>query len=411
MRIDAAREGDSATLQLEGRLDREWAEHLAVTLEDLLHQGVRSLTVDLAAVTYISSAATEVLARVHRELTVLRGEVRLTSLSAAVQDAFDIAGWDPTFALTDRASAEGLRRSSWHARADFARSGQYEVAGIAPGATLACRLYGDPGRLSGARLGHDECSSVAFADNAFGLGVGAIGREYDECRGRMGELVGVAGCVAHFPSDGARQPDYLLAGGTRPARAVLASGLVCEGDFAHLVRFSAKPEAAAVPLSELAAVCLRAAGGGTAGVVIAGESAGLSGARLVRSPGGHGGALSFEVPAVREWLAFAPEPTHAMTTTLIAGVVARAPEPALARHLRPLGDLGELAGHFHALVFSYRPLPHRTVDLRTLAGGLFADRRLRDVLHLIADDRGERGVPESAFVRGVAWVGPLARVG
>ena len=42
--------------------------------------------------------------------------------------------------------------------------------------------------------------------------------------------------------------------------------------------------------------------------------------------------------------------------------------------------------------------------------GLFADRRLRDVLHLISDDRGERGVAESSFVRGVAWVGPIARV-
>ena len=50
MRIDAARDGESATLQLEGRLDREWAEHMAVTLEDLLHQGVRSLTVDFALI-------------------------------------------------------------------------------------------------------------------------------------------------------------------------------------------------------------------------------------------------------------------------------------------------------------------------------------------------------------------------
>ena len=64
MKIDAARDGGSAVLRLGGRLDREWAEHLSNTLEDLLREGVRSLSLDLSEVTYISSAAT----RRHRAL-------------------------------------------------------------------------------------------------------------------------------------------------------------------------------------------------------------------------------------------------------------------------------------------------------------------------------------------------------
>ena len=47
MKIDAAREGGAAVLRLGGRLDREGAEHLSNTLEDLLRDGVRSLTIDL----------------------------------------------------------------------------------------------------------------------------------------------------------------------------------------------------------------------------------------------------------------------------------------------------------------------------------------------------------------------------
>jgi anti-anti-sigma factor len=407
MRIDAAREGESATLQLEGRLDREWAEHLAVTLEELLHQGVRSLRVDFAEVTYVSSAAAEVLARFHQEMMVLRGDVRLTSLSPAVLDAFAVVGWDPTFAVNDSVGAAALRQSSWHARADFARSGQYEVSAVEHAGVLTCRPYGDPGALQRAPISAADCACVAFGPDAFGLGVGAIGTNFDDCHGGLGELVAVAGCLAHFPSGGARKPDYLLAGGTAPARAMLASGLVCEGGFSQLVRFSAKPEAESVPLSELAAVCLKASGSKVAGLVIAGEAAGLSGARLVRSPVDGAGPVPFELPALREWLSFAPEPIHAMTTVLIFGVVARGSGGDLASHLRPFGDLGELAAHFHALVFAYRPLPRRTVELRALLSGLFADHRLRDVLHLISDDRGEGGVAESALVRGVAWVGPI----
>jgi hypothetical protein len=143
-------------------------------------------------------------------------------------------------------------------------------------------------------------------------------------------------------------------------------------------------------------------------VVIAAETLGLSGARIRRSPAAPDASpLEFDVSALRDWLSFTPERASALTTTLAAGVVGRAPEGPLAAHLRPLGWTGNLHGHFHAAVFSYRPLPQRTVELGVLARGLFKDHQLRDVLHLVWDDRGEDGTAESTVVRGVAWVAPI----
>ena len=218
----------------------------------------------------------------------------------------------------------------------------------------------------------------------------------------------MAGCVAVFSSDGARMPDYLVADGGL-ARAVLASGLTCEGDFAKLVRFSPRGDAGAIPLSELAGVCLEAVGQDTAGVVIAAETAGLCGARMLRSPAAiDAPPFRFEVPAIRDWLSFAPERTHRLTTALIAGVVSRTSEGPLAEHLLPLEITERLFGHFHAAVFAYHPLPQRTVELGALVRTVFADHPLRDVLHLVWDDR-EDGVGESALVRGVGWVHPSRR--
>ena len=411
MKIDAARDGGSAILRLGGRLDREGAEHLSNTLEDLLRDGVRSLTIDLATVTYISSAATTVLARWQQELAGLRGDVQLTSLPPAVRETLVAAGWDSRFDAPGGSQPTDLRLSSWQHEAGSARAGQYQVSSRAPEGTLTCHLHGHPNQLTQAPYGLDDCHVVAFPNGAFGLGLGAIGGSYEECQERLGELVAVAGCVAYFPSDGARMADYLVGEGPVAPRAVLASGLSCEGEFSKLVRFSTQPEEDAVPLSELAAVCLETAGGRVAGLVIAGETVGLSGARLRRSPAAHGAsAVRFEVPAVREWLSFAPERTYSVTTTLIAGVAARAPKGPLAAHLRPLGLVGQLYGHFHAAVFSYQPLPQRTVELGDLLRGLFKNHQLRDVLHLLWDDRGEAGVGESALIRGVAWVAPVTQV-
>jgi anti-sigma B factor antagonist len=409
MRIDAAREGGTAVLRLAGRLDREWAEHLSGTMEDLLRTGARSFRLDLTDVTYISSAATAVLERWRRELAVLRGDIQLTALSPAVRETIAIAGWSPEADVGRRSGPITRQQSTWQLRAVSASSGEYQTSTNDPDASLTCRLLGRA-RLDRAEAGGAGAAVVDLPADTFGLGLGAIGWDVAEARGRVGELVAMAGCVAHFPSDGARKADYLIGDGGTP-RAVLASGLACTGGFAKLVRFGPRGDAGAIPLSELAAVCLEAAGDGiAAGVVIAAETAGLTGARLLRSPAAvDGSPLSFEVPAIRDWISFAPEQTHGLTTALIAGVVARTPEPPLAEYLLPLEVTERLHGHFHAAVFGYHPLPQRTVELGALVRGVFAEHPLRDVLHLLWDDR-EDGVGESALVRGVGWVAPITRI-
>jgi anti-anti-sigma factor len=412
MKIDATRQGGAVTLRLGGRLDREWAEHLSSALDELLRQGVRTLSIDLSNVTYVSSAATKVLTRWQQELSLLRGEVQLTSMPPAVREMFAVTGWDARFETNGTSSGpNNLRQSSWYQRAGFATSGQYQMSSSEPAGTLTCRLHGHPAQLSQAPFGPGDCDVVDFPPAKFGIGLGAIGGSYEDGCERVGELVAVAGSIAYFPSDGARMPDYLVGEGPVAPRAMLASGLTCEGGFSKLVRFSPQPDSDSVPLSELAAVCLEASGSKVAGLVIAGETAGLSGARLRQSPAAPGGQpVRFDVPAVRDWLSFSPERTYSVSTTLIAGVVARAPDGALASHLRPFGVTGRLHGHFHAAVFSYYPLPQRTVELDALTKGLFANHQLRDVLHLVWDDRGEEGVAESALVRGVGWVAPITQI-
>jgi anti-anti-sigma factor len=409
MKIEATREGGSAVLRLDGRLDREWAEQLSIVLESLLQDGVRRLTLDLSLLTYISSAATQVLSRWQQELAVLRGEMELTSLPSTVREMFATMGWDwASPAVASGSRTVDLRQSSWRSGPAVATSGHYQTSSATRDGSLSCHLHGKP-QLSEAPVQPADCDIVTFPAHVFGLGVGAIGRDYPECHERLGEIIGVAGCVAHFPSDGARMADYLVGEGPVPPRVVFASGITCQGEFSQLVRFSSQPEADGIPLSELAAVCLEASRGKLAGIVLAGETAGLTGARLRKSPAGQGPPLQFEVPAVREWLTFAPERTYSVTTAVLAGVVTRSPKGPLADYLRPLGQLGKLYGHFHAAVFSYRPLPQRTVELGTLLRGLFKEHQLRDVLHLIWDDR-DVGVSESALLRGVGWVAPITQV-
>ena len=412
MRIDAARNGGAALLRLEGRLDREWAEHLSNTLEDLLQEGVRTLCIDFAGVTYVSSAATRVLARWQQELAVLRGEVQLTSLSPAVHEIFTLAGWDARLGAVDTDAAAALRHSSWHTAIDLAASGQYELSACASPGTLTCRLHGDPGLLARAPVQPDDCSVVSLPDGVFGVGLGAIGGSYEECGERLGELVAVAGCVAYFPTDGARMADYLEGGERVAPRAMLAAGLTCEGEFSHLVRFSTKPEAESVPLSELAAIGAQTPPAERSpGWSSRARRAGLCGARLRQSPASGPAPVRFDVPAVREWLSFAPERIlsddddgHRRRGGPGAGGPPRGAPPPARRRERALRALPR-----RGLLLSPVAAAHRAARQRWLKG-LFANHQLRDVLHLLRDDRGEAGVGESALVRGVCWVAPITQI-
>ena len=162
MKIDTTREGGTALLQLEGRLDREWAEHLSGTLEDLLQDGVRSLNIDFSRVTYVSSEATRVLTRWEQELALLRGDMQVTSLPPTVREAFDVAGWNP-------AAASGpvtLRQSSWQMRSDIAKCGDFEFSTHDSAGGLACHLHGDPDRLTRAAYGPSDCGVVPLSTRA-----------------------------------------------------------------------------------------------------------------------------------------------------------------------------------------------------------------------------------------------------
>lgn len=419
MKVTTTYDGPGAVVHIEGRLDAEWAGHLAGVLDELLRAGVRSVVVDLSRVSYVSSAGARVVIASAREFTALRGELLVATPPGIVADALGNAGLDDRVvtlgderadgqvAITDALEARARPTRDWRTPETTTSRGTYETVAADPGAALTCRLSGDPEKVTRGRVKDSDCEVVSFPERVFGIGIGALGEDYEQCGPRMGELVGVGGVVAFQPTDGGRVPDYLTSLRDHVPRPILACGIVCDGTFSHLVRFSAKHRGDSVPLSELASVCLDAAGSASVGVVMIAETAGLVGASRRVSPASEAGAPGFDVASLREWLAFTAEPAHAGATALIAGVIDRTGEPPLLPHVRPLDAAGRLLGHFHAAVFSYQPVARRTVQLNRVVANLFETETLRAVLHLLPDSRNGAAQRESGFARGLAWAGRL----
>jgi anti-anti-sigma factor len=420
MNIATTQEGPTAVVRLTGRLDGEGALQLAETLARLLREGRRSVVLDMSGVTYLSSPGTMALHQAHQEYASARGELHVISPSREVADAPALADLLPKLLLAPFDATEphsGLidllpdaTRDDWRIPAALATRGTYEVSTRDPTAELTCRVHGRLETSVRTWIDSSDYRSFEFPETAFGLGIGALTATREQAAVRLGEIVAAAGAVAHLPTTGAQVPDFDVGLGGRAPKVQLVSGLACEGNFSLLKRFSSPAESEPIPLSELAQVALEGVSSETVGVVMVAETTGLVGAWLRRSPGVVLFSMYLDVQGIREWLGTTPQPAHPGTTALVAGVVSRRPDSLLARHLRPVAPGTDLLGHFHAVAFSYRPVPQRTVVLRTLVTRLFAQQRVRGVLHLFGDDRGAAGAGESGFRRGLCWTGPITRV-
>jgi anti-anti-sigma factor len=412
MEISHEQQADGWTeLRVRGRLDSYWADHFQKALDELIRAGNQKIRLNLAGVTYVSSAGIGVLVRCHKELENIRGKLVVANPSEAVKEVLHVTRLNLVLATDSMPARPGHASTVAQGRRVFREQVTFELFEPAAASALSCQLIGDPGQLNGCRFGAADCRTVQFPDTALGVGLGALGSDFEDCQDRFGEFLAAAGAAAYLPTDGSHVPDYLVAGHGSVPELQVCYGIRCDGPLTHFSRFEVNPSAGRTPLSTLAAGCLDLAEADRIGLVLLGEAAGLMGAALRRSPALEPAAdAPFAFPQVRDWLSFTAERAHMHCMALVIGVAARGQPGPLAPLVRPLGQEPGLLGHFHAAAFSYRPLPRGEIDLRSTVAGLFEHQTLQGLLHLLADNRPAIGLGESEFVRGACWFGPIGDV-
>ncbi|MBM4133257.1 MAG: STAS domain-containing protein [Nitrospira sp.] len=409
MEVSTRRDGGHVHVTVAGRLDAHGADRLAVELEAAVTHGARHLLLDLSDLEFISSAGLRILLRFYKQLKGLHGSFVVADCSAPVKMVIALAGFEQLLGLGCVSSDAGAPATRAAPSAPGAgtvelETAVYEKFELDLGATLACQLVGGEGLARQAPLSEADCRTMQFPAGTIALGIGALGQEASACRDRFGEFLAVAGAVAYHPTDptdGADVPDYMVQSGAFLPDVHVLCCLLCEGSFAHQLRFEAKPDAGFLPLDRLVKSCLDLTHSDAAGIVVLAETGRVVGTALTRSPAGGAG----------DWREASRAPCRLpRSTVLVAGIVAREDRPALEGLVQPLGRQAWPCGWLHAAVFSFCPLRTGRVDLQEAAGSLFESERLLGLLQLSG---GRDGAPEagaSEFIRGASWVGPLGPI-
>ena len=403
MQISHHPRADSLELRLVGRLDATWAEHVGDSIEAAVRAGSHRIILNFAGVNYISSLGIGVLMKHYQRLKAVNGSLTISQPSGPSLKVLNAAGL-AGFLITDGAAAPAAPRAARVLERPGAAYHAYPQHITRP---LTCAAIGAPDKLATQGFGDGDARVLTFGAGTFGLGIGAFGEGFHDCRDRFGEFLAAGGCAITLPTnDPHALPDYVVEEAVHVPHIEALYALAGSGDFPWMVRFDATADGrGTVTLSEMLDAMVELAEGETLAFVSLAEADGLVGAALRQSPAA--GAVSLTFPAVRDWVSFTTERTSERSLALLVGVVARNPSPEAAAFLRPLAADSALSAHVHAALFPYRPVQQGELPFGKTITELLSSVAPAAVLHLMADTRPFDGVGETDLVRGACWMGAL----
>src|SRR5262245_51292074 len=94
MQIARKRTDDIVEMQVVGRLDGYWCDHLTAALSDAIREGSHHIRVDCAQVTFLSSAGVSALVKCYRELARINGTFRVVNPSDRVSTVLRLTRLD-----------------------------------------------------------------------------------------------------------------------------------------------------------------------------------------------------------------------------------------------------------------------------------------------------------------------------
>lgn len=412
MQITKRDQEDRVVLDLEGRIDANWADYLSRALESVVESGRHRVALNLAQVSYISSAGVAVLVRWHHQLRKAGGQLRVIEPSRLVAEVLQLSGLAnrllaaPTPGDASPAAAKPTGQTA-------TRDGVVleSIALRSVPSPLSVELLGDPERLRSGGFVSTQPVPLVCEPELTALGLMAFGNTAATARGHFGEGLAAAGSAIIQPADGSDIPDFQVRQNDFLPRTQMLYGLAIRGSFARRTRFEAGgAPRGVVGVGELVDLLLDESGWTGMAFTLVAESACVIGASLRKSPDGDWEGAPWEFPRVREWLSFTTERTSEQGVVVVVGVAHRQAGADLARFLRPVSARSRTNAHCHAALFPYRPVPQTELAWPDFLGALFQTDSARAVLHLLNDERPVEGVGQTDLLRGSVWLSPLEPV-
>jgi anti-anti-sigma factor len=394
--------GNESVVYLQGRLDASGAGHLNDHLNNMIREGLFNIVLQMEDVKYLSSAGIRILVSQFKQLRKLGGNLNIESPSSAVTDILKMVGMAGMFAGS-AAAAEDQTQTKEESLIVSGYKFSREHLGDDP---MKVSITGDPSKSINSEFGSEDNVSIKFSYGRYGLGIGAIGDGYDDCKNRFGEFIGIGDAVIYKPSDGSKIPDYAVSSGKFEPQINVLAALLAEGSFSDKVFFEPAEKSHGINMSSLAEGLSQISGKASYVFLMIAESDGLVGISLNAPP--VEGKKIFTWPEIKENTTFTTEPSYPRMLTVTLGFADDGSDGRMTSFLRPARPGSKMLIHSHTAVFPFQALPRNEASPGKLFLHLLETSIVQDVLHLLHDSREITGLGDSTFRHGIAWIGRLS---
>lgn len=391
-------------LKLSGRLDAHSSTLLSEQLEEEIRAGHYDICLDLEKINYISSAGIRVLVKYYKQLKSVSGLLFISKISAEARSVLEMVGLSDL--LKDRLTLETIERTE---EESYKANGiVYERSRLDDHAMLHCSICGDPKRIHSSDFSDKDLKTEKFSKNRYGIGFGAFGNNFEDCKKRFGEFIAIGDSIAYLPSDGSNTPDYSIKSGKLIPEISMLYGIIFDGTFSDLFTFKPESDSSGIGFSKLINDVSGFAQLPDAGYLMIAETSGIIGASFQKAPTElNPGYSPFRFPEIREYINFTTEPEYGKMLTVTTGISMKDPPDKYKKILRPLSEKLRIWGHFHTAIFYFHPIGKKDIDINETVVSLYETDKIQHVTHLINDERYITGIGESEFVHGRIWAGPL----
>ncbi|MCK9627062.1 MAG: STAS domain-containing protein [Bacteroidales bacterium] len=396
--------------RLEGRIDAYWSKYLDEALDNAFREREYNIALDMGNIEYLSSLGIRSLIRYAKMAKGVNGVFGISASSKEVQAVLEMVG---LAGMLEWKRPEINADKTEDKTTEFQEDGFIfkvsEIKGKENG-TFKCTLNGDP---EGIKKGftQKDCISAKFGSGKYGLGLGAIGSGFDDCKSRFGEYIALGDAVAFMPSGDVNTPDFMITEGSLIPSINMLYGISLEGSFSHFIKFSPSENRKSVTLSSIINTLAQKTGFREFAMIMMAESKGLVGVALRRSPVALENDELFSFPQIKENLNLTTEPEYTGDISLSLSIVTRNETSPLRRFTRETAPTFEnpqkLRHHTHSAIFGYKPIAKSQIAVEEAIKSLFDEERLESVMHLLNDRRDATGAGESEFTQGVCWIGKI----
>src|SRR4029453_2206627 len=142
------------------------------------------------------------------QLKDIHGTFAVSEPSEAVQSVLELAGLADL--LFEKGAPADVQAATPIQAETFVRgNARFEILESRP-SKMTARVIGSPELLVGCQFHKEHCQELPFGQDALGIGLGAFGKNFEDCQSRFGEFLAAARVAAYCPPEASNAPDNIL---------------------------------------------------------------------------------------------------------------------------------------------------------------------------------------------------------